>query len=126
MPQTDPRGCILVVDDDPGQRAAVRFLLESAGYEVATASHGADALAQLRGGLRPALILLDLAMPVMDGAQFRAIQSADPQLAGIPVIILSAQEENLIRVPANGYIHKGANADRLLAVIARFFPGYEH
>jgi CheY-like chemotaxis protein len=81
---------ILVVDDDVDIRDALSELLSDLGYEVRCACHGRDALAQLRTGERPQVILLDMKMPVMDGEAFRWEQLAHPEWADIPVIILSA------------------------------------
>lgn len=81
---------ILLVDDNSDVLEVVRVLLESEGYSVATATDGADALEQLRTGLAPKLIILDLSMPVMDGWEFRDRQLADPALRDIPTIIYSA------------------------------------
>jgi CheY-like chemotaxis protein len=84
---------ILVVEDDAATSAAVSIVLRRQGYQVETACDGAEALARLGAGLRPALIVLDLVMPVMDGWAFRAAQLADPELAGIPVLVCSAADE---------------------------------
>ena len=72
---------ILVVEDDHDIQSALASILREEGLHVATASDGAEALALLRQGLRPAVILLDLMMPVMNGAEFRAAQLQDPELA---------------------------------------------
>jgi CheY-like chemotaxis protein len=82
---------LLLVEDDADVREAVGDTLEDAGYRVLFAKNGREALDLLRGSAhRPALILLDLMMPVMDGPQFRKEQVADPRLAAIPVVVLSA------------------------------------
>ncbi len=81
---------ILVVEDDTEIRAALCAILREEGHRVLSAADGSEALAQLRGGERPAIILLDLMMPAMSGAEFRAAQLGDPRLAGIPVVVLSA------------------------------------
>ncbi len=81
---------ILLIDDDPAIRTALAEVLEQNGYEVACAEDGRDALAQLGARPTPSVILLDLAMPVMDGWSFRAAQRRDPRLAAIPTIVLSA------------------------------------
>jgi len=81
---------ILIVDDDRGVLNGLTELLEEEGYKVATAIDGLDALRQLRGGLRPCVILLDLMMPVMDGWDFRHEQMKDQVLSDIPVVVITA------------------------------------
>jgi CheY-like chemotaxis protein len=78
------------VEDDADTREAVAVVLEHEGYHVVSASDGRDALATLRGGFRPCVIVLDLAMPTMDGFAFRRAQLADPELAAIPILVTSA------------------------------------
>jgi two-component system chemotaxis response regulator CheY len=81
---------ILIVDDDIDVRRSLSDFLEDEGYSVAAASNGRIALDLLRGGVRPALILLDLMMPGMDGWDFRQAQLEDPALASVPVVIVTA------------------------------------
>jgi CheY-like chemotaxis protein len=81
---------ILLVEDDELIRRAIEMVLEWEGYQVDCAANGQEALDYLRAGNQPCLILLDLMMPVLDGEQFREEQSRDPDLASIPVIIVSA------------------------------------
>jgi CheY-like chemotaxis protein len=81
---------ILLVEDDPALRATLAEVLEERGYEVHTAGNGRQALDTLDHAPPPSAILLDLAMPVMDGWAFRAAQQRDPRLAHIPTIVLSA------------------------------------
>lgn len=81
---------VLVVEDEAPARAGMELLLRGAGYEAVGAPNGQEALDMLRSGVRPRVILLDLLMPVMDGWTFRREQLRDPQLAHIPVIVLSA------------------------------------
>ncbi len=81
---------VLVVDDEPDLREIFAAVLQRDGYDVLTANNGSEAMCLLRDGARPHAILLDLMMPVMDGWQFRVAQKADPVLAGIPVIAMSA------------------------------------
>jgi CheY-like chemotaxis protein len=86
---TSPRA-ILVVDDDRDQREPLALLLEARGYAVTVAANAPAALALLRQGLRPCLIVLDLMMPDMSGEDFRREQLRDPALADIPVLLYSA------------------------------------
>ena len=81
---------ILVVDDEPSLVEAISSILEDEGYSVATASDGLAALRALNDGLRPCLAILDLMMPTMSGWELRAAMLADPNLASIPVAIVSA------------------------------------
>ena len=84
---------VLVVDDDAGSLAAMADILSLEGYEVLTMSNGREALDHLQAESEPpALIILDLFMPVMDGWQFLAEMKADPRLSqlDIPVIVVTA------------------------------------
>jgi CheY-like chemotaxis protein len=81
---------VLIVDDDRAILSGLSELLEGEGYAVATATDGLEALAQLRAGLRPCVILLDLMMPVMDGWDFRYEQLKDPDLKDLPIIVITA------------------------------------
>ncbi len=91
MDQEDAhRHTVLLVEDDPDVREATATFLECSGFDVAVAGDGRDALGSLEGGLRPCLILLDLMMPRLSGFEFRRIQLADPKIAAIPVVVLSA------------------------------------
>ena len=84
---------VLVVEDDADFREALVSALEHAGYEVIAAVNGAAALQLLQWRIVPSVVLLDLMMPVMDGRTFREHQLADPALASIPVIVLSADAQ---------------------------------
>jgi CheY-like chemotaxis protein len=83
-------GPILVVEDDPDIRDALEGFLELQGYEVLLASHGKEAVDHLQRLPRPALILLDMALPVMDGHRVLTFRQVTEGLAEVPVIILSA------------------------------------
>ncbi|WP_437487460.1 response regulator [Sorangium sp. So ce1014] len=81
---------ICVIEDDQGVSEALAGVLSEEGYAVMTAANGAEALARLRDVPAPALIVLDLMMPVMDGYAFRAEQLRTPAIADIPVVVLTA------------------------------------
>ncbi len=85
-----PRAPILLVEDDSAIRESVAECLQSEGHAVHAARNGAEGLAWLRAGHRPALVVLDLVMPVMDGAQFLAEVRADPLLGPLPVVLMTA------------------------------------
>ena len=84
---------ILLVDDDVDVREALEGFLKTEGLDVCCASDGRKALYALRNGPRPCLILLDLNMAGMDGWEFRRRQLLWPQMASIPVVVLSGAPE---------------------------------
>jgi CheY-like chemotaxis protein len=92
---------ILVVDDDPDILRLVDSILTGHGYEVTSAPNGRKALEQLRGGLVPCLILIDLEMPVISGQELRAELARDPSTRDIPVAMTSASRENLDQLGAS-------------------------
>lgn len=80
---------LLIVEDDDEIRELLAEMLADSGFTVATARNGKEGLDRLRSGPRPKVVILDLMMPVMDGWQLRAAMLADPDLAAIPVIVVS-------------------------------------
>jgi len=80
---------ILVVDDDSESREALATLLVDEGYDAICAENGRQALDYLSDST-PALIILDLMMPVMSGWEFRARQKIDPRLKSLPVVVMTA------------------------------------
>lgn len=108
------------MEDEPDLREDLAYLLAADGFTVRTAAHGAEALAILAAGYRPDLIILDLMLPVMDGWETRARLLADPQLAPIPVLILSGianDEPEVAPLRAAAYLTKPVGVDRLRATI---------
>lgn len=81
---------VLVVEDDDDLRDAVTTMMDLAGYKAEPYARAADALARMRSGPRPCLVLLDLMMPGMTGWEFRAAQLAEPALADVPVVVFTA------------------------------------
>lgn len=116
-----PVQTILIVEDDPLLSESMAELLTDAGYAVAAALNGADALTYLRTHAAPQLILLDLMMPVVDGFAFRREQLRDKALARIPVIVLSAiwRNEQVCSIGAADWFTKPADIDALLQSIGR-------
>jgi two-component system chemotaxis response regulator CheY len=117
-----PPFTILLVEDDFDIREALADALADQGYLVDLASDGEQALRLLRGGARPGLILLDLMMPRMNGTEFRAAQRADPALADLPVVLLSADsrmEEKAAALNVQAAVRKPINLPELYAAIER-------
>jgi two-component system phosphate regulon response regulator PhoB len=101
---------ILVVDDEPDALELIGFNLKGAGYEVITAEDGNAALRKARAQ-RPALILLDLMIPEVDGLEVCKILRRDAETSGIPIIMVTAKAAEVDRVlglelGANDYITK--------------------
>lgn len=114
------KGRILVVEDEELVRDAMGPLLEEAGYEVSFAENGKDALRRLYTEALPALIVLDLRMPVMDGWEFRTIQRDDPKLGLIPVVAISADgTSQAAAISADAYLRKPVDANDLLITVGR-------
>lgn len=110
---------ILVVEDDPDVADTVRGLLRAFGYHVEVAIDGNEGMRALRRGLRPSVILLDLMMPNMDGQRFRALQRDDPELAQIPIIVISSDAKNAARLGVAACLPKPFDPEQLLAAIKR-------
>jgi len=114
---------VLVIDDDADTLDSTLALLTSHGCEAIGANSGMTALALLRDGIHPRLVLLDLNMPGMDGWKFRTEQLCDPDLARIPVVVLSAAGALVVKAAAEtmraaGALMKPVDVDELLRVVA--------
>ncbi|MGQ0562093.1 MAG: response regulator transcription factor [Gemmatimonadota bacterium] len=108
---------ILVVDDDPDSLEIVRTFLESRGYTVATAIDGKEALAKLEE-VQPALLLLDVMMPGMDGWEVARVVKNHPSFGDVRVIMLTARSDFAdkhqgLRAGADDYIVKPIRLDEL-------------
>jgi two-component system, chemotaxis family, chemotaxis protein CheY len=122
--RTIHRSGILVVEDDSDMRTILTHLLEFHGWNTVSAGDGIEGLAQLQKH-RPALILLDLAMPRMDGVQFRKAQRqlADTRLATVPCVVVSAvHDAPSYRASLNAadVLTKPFEADRLLKAVESY------
>jgi CheY-like chemotaxis protein len=83
---------VLLIEDDADVREVIGMVLQTQGYEVLQASQGFEALELLRKSPRPDVIITDIMMPVMSGWEFLEAKASDPNLASIPVFVLSAAE----------------------------------
>ena len=84
---------VLVVEDDADVRELLDVALAADGYTVAAVDNGREALHYLRSHADICFILLDLALPIMDGRQFRAAQLRDRSLAWIPLVVMSGSAD---------------------------------
>lgn len=121
------RGPILVVDDERDVHTLLADLLRAEGYDVVTATDGAEALEYLRAASTlPCLILLDLVMPNVDGWQFIEERSHEPRLAGIPVVLISGQvaaRETARSLGLASYIEKPIRVASLREMLTRMRDG---
>ena len=112
---------VLVVDDDRSLRESLSRLLDMEGYSVLEADNGQKTLEVLEKAARlPRLILLDLAMPIMDGRGFLKLRAKDPMLREIPVVVVSGNPPS--GEPLDGidaYLQKPVRFDRLIAIVDR-------
>jgi CheY-like chemotaxis protein len=122
---------ILVVDDEPLIALALETELQDAGYEVVTAANGRQGLERLAEMPRPDLIVLDMMMPVMNGAAMLAEMASRPDLRDLPVIVLSSLPEEAIRARAQravAILRKPCTLSEVLDAIARVLqsrqPGF--
>ena len=111
---------ILIIDDDPGTRDLLSRSLSGQGYVAVCASGGEEGL-KLARQLHPDLIVLDVLMPGMDGWTVLTALKSDPDLADIPVVILSIFEDKDMgfTLGASDYLTKPLDRDRLLAIVGK-------
>jgi CheY-like chemotaxis protein len=118
MNSTESQCPVLIVEDDEDLRDMMAQMLTIEGFAAATAANGREALDYLHGTTKPHVILLDLMMPVMDGWEFRRRQQADPELAPVPVIVLSALDPaRAAPVDTTAFLKKPLDFDRLLELV---------
>jgi two-component system, chemotaxis family, chemotaxis protein CheY len=112
---------LLVIDDDQTIREMLEMMLDSEGYDVVTAPHGAAAMALL-DQFRPDVILLDMKMPVMDGWTFLKQYRQRPG-AKVPIVVLTAAQDDSRRaaeVGADAYLAKPFVIDDLVRVLEQY------
>ncbi|MBX6343276.1 MAG: response regulator [Thermomicrobiaceae bacterium] len=114
-------GPVLLVDDDQSIRELVDLALTDEGFRVVTAPHGAAALEILRS-CAPAVILLDMRMPIMDGWQFARAYRELPGPHAPIVVVTAAREaaERAAQIEADGVLAKPFGLDELVEVVQAF------
>jgi CheY-like chemotaxis protein len=114
---------VLVIEDDRDVRDVVEMALVDAGYDVLVAEHGAEGLHLLLLHDRVGVVLLDMRMPVMNGWQFSAALRGDPQMAHIPIVVVTAAADAKVwaqQIGAQGYLSKPFTIQALRDEVARF------
>jgi two-component system cell cycle response regulator DivK len=117
---------ILVVEDHEDNRRILRDLLSSRGYDLVEAEDGEQALTMAEDR-RPALILMDVQIPLLDGYEVTRRLKANPELSAIPIIVvtsyaLSGDESKARAAGCNAYVSKPYSARKLLAKIQEYVP----
>ena len=114
-------GRILVIDDDPAVQRLLNEALRDEGYTLEFASTGSEGLRKAKE-FRPAIITLDVMMPEMDGWVVLSLLKADPDLASVPVIMLTvrAEQDFAFAMGVADYLRKPIDRDRLVAVLKKY------
>jgi len=113
------------VEDDAETRNALAVRLSVEGYDVIDAANGRDAIEELQAGPAPDVILLDYAMPVMDGRAFREAQMQEERWASIPVILITGhlQKSFAMRsLDVAAVLEKPVSWDALSELLDRYCP----
>ena len=117
---------ILIVEDHPTMRDAMRLVLEEDGHQVEEASDGEAGIAMVREST-PDVVLLDLNIPVVSGAEVLETLKADPATSGVLVVIVTATGEEgrkrALALGADGYITKPFSPLALLRTVERVLRG---
>ncbi len=118
---------ILIVDDNPMNLKLVTYLVKSLGYDVATAGDAEQAVASIASD-RPALILMDLQLPGVDGLELTRRLKGDPKTRDIRVLAVTAyamkgDEEKALEAGCDGYVTKPIDTRALPALIAKQLEG---
>lgn len=114
---------VLVVDDSSDNRVVCGALLEFMGFRVVEATNGDEGVREARQCM-PDLIVMDVAMPVMDGIEATRLLKRDPRTAGIPLLILSAHDtaavrRDAVRAGCDAFLTKPAAPQRVLQELER-------
>jgi CheY-like chemotaxis protein len=119
---------ILMIEDNEQNRYLVTFLLEANGYEVIPAENGRDGIA-LANTINPALILLDIQLPGMDGYVVARQLRTNPELDDVPIVAVTSyamvgDRERVLAAGCTGYIEKPINPDTFMAEVEAHLPDY--
>lgn len=118
---------ILLIEDNEQNRYLASFLLQAKGWEVVHAADGPSGV-ELCSQINPALILLDIQLPGMDGYAVARALRADPRLAAIPIVAVTSyampgDRERCMAAGCNGYIEKPIDPQTFSDEVARFVEG---
>jgi CheY-like chemotaxis protein len=110
---------VLLVDDEEDVRMLISEILSRAGYTVRTASDGRHAM-EVLDHVRPSVIIMDLQMPVMNGAEFRAEQRRNREWIKIPTVVMTGTtDEPMLDLAVEETLKKPVRAFKLLEIVGR-------
>jgi two-component system, cell cycle response regulator DivK len=114
---------VMVVEDNPANLRLLSMLLGKAGYSVCSANNAEEGIERIRA-LKPALILMDMQLPGMDGIAATKAMKADPQIRAIPVVAITAfamkgDEQRMRAAGCDGYITKPIRYREFLVEVGR-------
>ena len=117
---------ILVIEDNGQSIYLIAFILEKHGYEIIQARDGCEGI-ELTGRVKPALILLDIQLPVMDGYEVARRLKQDPQTRDIPIVAVTSyampgDRERVLATGCTGYIEKPINPETFVAEVEQHLP----
>lgn len=118
---------ILIIEDNEQNLYLATFILEKSGYAVIASRSGPEGIA-LAGQQRPALILLDIQLPEMDGYQVARQLTSEPATAAIPIVAVTSyamvgDKEKALASGCTGYIEKPINPETFVREIEKHLPG---
>src|SRR6185436_11391278 len=115
---------ILHIEDDPANRLLVKKLLTSAGFEVIEAADGLEGVRKAMTE-RPDLVLVDIAIPGLDGYEVTLRLRSEPQLRGVPIVALTAEgnRETSLAVGCDGFLQKPIDARSFASTIQGYLQG---
>lgn len=117
---------IVIVDDDDHSLYLSRFLLEKRGYRVVEARNGREGIDAARRE-NPALVVLDIQLPQMNGYEVADQLNRDPETADIPIVVVTSfampgDKEGILASGCDGYIEKPINPDTFVSEVEKFLP----
>ena len=114
------RAPVLLVEDDPDTRKMLKKVIEDGGYPIVTASDGQQAINLLEQGIRPCIVIVDLAMPQVSGHDLLKYMHSDPEYRTIPAIVVSGLPRDQINVVADAVLLKPCDPDALIENVRKF------
>ena len=114
---------ILVVDDESSMRFLLRMAFEMANHDVEEAPNGLVAIQGVEGGRKPDLVATDFMMPLMNGGELIARLRANPETAGLPIILVSSSPGSEQRTGADVFFRKPFDPTEVAECAARLLEG---